>query len=377
MNFRFTFLKSAVVVAFLSLLALSFSIETARAQPDPLTLAEVLTALQSRSAGLTMAQKNAFILKRVQERGVTFRVTAELEKELRAAGATTALIAAIRLKSPGANPTPTPIRTGTAPTVKFNRIWIDYNVKEEERNGMRIHTAFTVYNMQNVKGYLAVYFARKSGEMLKTTNTEYSSRAGQVAVYRSIAPVRNTEIFNDFSVFIPYTEFNLPPRKEQYELTLEANLIYEDGKLIQKLDNYDFVFTNPVASPPVFTMSPIQVEYNVTENRKKGMRVNIKLNVQNMVGIESYLAVWFEKQNGDKLYTTNRAYSTKDGHTGFYQLLKPLYVSTNFNNLQFFIPYDEFIVPRGTHDLRIHVDVLYPDGELIQHLDFYPFRYTK
>jgi hypothetical protein len=96
-----------------------------------------------------------------------------------------------------------------------------------------------------------------------------------------------------------------------------------------------------------------------------------------MVGIETYLAVWFEKQNGDKLYTTNKTYSTKDGQTGVYRSLKPPYVSTDFNDIQVFIPYDEFIVPKGTHDLKIHVDVIYPEGELLQHLDYYPFRYTK
>ena len=106
---------------------------TTNAQNDPLTLAAVLTALQSKSGGLTLAQKNTFVTKRVEERGVTFRLTAEIEKELRTAGASTALINAIRLNSPRANPTPTPCKTGTTPSVKFDRLWVDYKVTEDDR----------------------------------------------------------------------------------------------------------------------------------------------------------------------------------------------------------------------------------------------------
>lgn len=381
MNFRFTFLKSAVAITFLSLLALSFSMQTVTAQNDPLTLAEVLTALQSKSGGLTLAQKNAFILKRVQERGVTFRVTAELERELRAAGATTALITAIRLKSPGANPTPTPtpVRTGTAPTVKFNRIWVDYNVTEDDVKGMRIHTAFTVSNMQNIPGYLAVYFEKKDGELLKTTNTTYSTKGGQVAVFRKITPAYNPATYSDYSVFIPYKEFNLPPG--DYDLKLDADLIYENGDLIQHLEFYEFVFKNPKpvqsTSNAIITLDRIWVDYDVTENRKKGMRVHVKLNVKNMVGVESYLAVYFEKQNGEKLYSDNDAYRSKGGQTAAYKTLNPPYPSSDYNDVVFFMPYEEFNLPQGAHDLKVHVDLIYPGGELIKHLDYYPFRYTK
>ncbi len=379
MNFRFTFLKSAVVVTFLSLLALSFSMQTVTAQTDPLTLAEVLTALQSKSGGLTLVQKNAFILKRVQERGVTFRVTAELEKELRTAGATTALITAIRLKSPGANPTPTPIRTGTAPTVKFDRIWVDSNVTEDDVKGMRIHTAFTVSNMLNTSGYLAVYFEKKNGDLLKTTNTKYSTKGGQVAAFRQITPAYNPATYSDFSVFIPYKEFNLPPG--DYDLKLDADLIYENGDMIQHLDFYEFVFKNPKpvqsTSTAIITFDRMWVDYDVTENRKTGMRVHVKMNVKNMVGVESYIAVYFEKQNGEKLYSDNDAYRSKGGQTAVYKSLNPPYASSDYNDVVFFIPYEEFNLPKGTHDLKVHADLIYPAGELIQHLSYYPFRYTK
>lgn len=379
-NFRFAFLKSAVLVSVLSVLALTFTMHSTNAQTDPLTLADVLTALQSKSSGLTLAQKNSFITKRVQERGVTFRLTTDLENELRSAGASVALLNAIRLKAPRATPTPTPkTTTGTAPTVKFNRIWVDYNVTEDDAKGMRIHTAFTVNNMMDIPGYLAVYFEKKNGDKLTSKDDKYSSKGGQVAVFRKITPAYNSAVYSDFSTFIPYTEFELPPG--DYDLKLDADLIYEDGNLIQHLDFYEFVFKNPkptqTTSNAIITFDKMWIDYDVTEGGKRGMRVHVKMNIQNMVGIESYLAVYFEKQNGDKLYSDNDTYRSKGGQTALYRSLNPPYQSSDWNDIAMFIPYDEFNLTKGTYDLRIHSDLIYPNGDLIKHLNYYNFRYTK
>lgn len=379
MNFRFTFLKTAFAVSFLSILALSFTLHTASAQSDPLSLAEVLTALQSRSAGLTLAQKNTFVTNRVQERGVTFRLTPEIEKELRSAGASTTLLSAIRLNSPRSTPTPTPIRSGTAPTVKFDKIWVDYNVTEDDEKGMRIHTAFTVNNMLDVPGYLAIYFEKKNGDLLKTTNTKYSSKNGQVAVYRKITPAYDPAVYKDFSLFIPYKELNLPPG--DYDLKMDADLIYESGGTIQHLVFYEFVYKNPKpaqsTSNAVITFDKMWVDYDVTEDKKLGMRVHVKMNIKDMVGVESYIAIYFEKQNGDKLYSDNADYRTKGGQTAVFRTVNPPYQSSDYNDIKMFIPYEEFNLSKGTHDLRVHSDLIYPGGDLIKHLNYYNFRYTK
>ena len=79
-----------------------------------LTLAMVLTGLQTKGKTLetsTLAKRNIFITKRVEKYGVTFRMTPEIEKELRIAGATTALIQAIRDNGPYVTPTVTPTPT--------------------------------------------------------------------------------------------------------------------------------------------------------------------------------------------------------------------------------------------------------------------------
>lgn len=102
--------------AFLALAALTvslfISLETARTQTQ-LSLADILVGLRSKK--VTLAERNRLLTDAVKERGITFALTPEIEKELAAAGASGELIEAIRQKSPvikavlTPQPTPTPV----------------------------------------------------------------------------------------------------------------------------------------------------------------------------------------------------------------------------------------------------------------------------
>jgi TonB family protein len=86
---------------------------TAFAQQTELSLVDIITALRSKKA--TLNEKNEILSEGVKQRGVTFAINPDLEKELRNAGANDNLIAAIRQKSPVVNPVSTP-QTKVEPT---------------------------------------------------------------------------------------------------------------------------------------------------------------------------------------------------------------------------------------------------------------------
>jgi hypothetical protein len=130
------------------------------------------------------------------------------------------------------------------PRATFDKIWIDYDITQGGRKGMLIHAKFTAHNMKGVDSYLAVYFSQKNGYKLKTTNKAYASKDGQVAVYRSMKPGFDNTDYADLSVFIPYDELNLV--RGSYNLQLDADVIYQNGGLIQHLDYHDFVYRNGV-----------------------------------------------------------------------------------------------------------------------------------
>jgi hypothetical protein len=131
-------------------------------------------------------------------------------------------------------------RKSDKPSAKFEKIWVDYNVRENGRLGMRIHVKFSVYNMKDVDSYMAVYFEKSDGTKLKSTAKKFSSKDGQVAVYRSIKPGYDDTIYKDLEVFMPYDELKLGRGK--YDLKMDADVIYENGDLVEHLGYHDFQY---------------------------------------------------------------------------------------------------------------------------------------
>ncbi|MBS1794311.1 MAG: tetratricopeptide repeat protein [Acidobacteria bacterium] len=108
----------------LSLLLLA---RPAAAQNAQLSLVDIITVLRSKKVSLE--ERNQLLTEGVRQRGITFALNADLEKELRTAGADDALVSAIRDKSPivkvsatpvpKPEPTPIPVATPKPPDYTF------------------------------------------------------------------------------------------------------------------------------------------------------------------------------------------------------------------------------------------------------------------
>jgi tetratricopeptide (TPR) repeat protein len=121
------FKKPAYILLFLILVSLTLSLTTvwqnAEAQQAQLSLADILIGLRSKK--VTLVERNTLLTEAVKNRGITFSLTPEIEKELTNTGASPELIEAIRQKSPKIKviptpspvPSPTPIPTPTPPVL--------------------------------------------------------------------------------------------------------------------------------------------------------------------------------------------------------------------------------------------------------------------
>ncbi|CAN5209981.1 hypothetical protein BH10ACI1_BH10ACI1_14200 [soil metagenome] len=274
------------------------------------------------------------------------------------------------------NPATTTINV--EPSATFQRMWIDYDITVGGVKGMRIHTDFKVYGMKGVDGYLALYFQERDGTSLQDNNGKFNSATGTVAVYRDISPGFQTAVYEDFDVFMPYSELDLPGGN--YDLRIDADVIYKQGGLVSHLTFYNFVYNKakPVTNPTA-TFGKIWADYNVTEGGRRGMRIHLKCNVFDMVGEDGYFAFYFQYKDGTQLKTSNRAYRSNErpGNLALYFDIKPGYQNTVYEDVQVFMPYEEFSVGRGNNDLQIDVDLIKKDTTLIQHLSFFDFWYER
>ncbi|HEY0462005.1 MAG TPA: hypothetical protein VGC97_22925 [Pyrinomonadaceae bacterium] len=131
-------------------------------------------------------------------------------------------------------------RKSDKPNTEFEKIWVDYNVRENGRLGMRIHVKFTVNNMKDVDSYMAVYFEKADGAKLISTNRKFSSDDGQAAVFRATKPGYDETVYKDLDVFMPYDELKLG--RGRYDLKMDVDLIYENGDLVEHLAYHDFEY---------------------------------------------------------------------------------------------------------------------------------------
>ena len=95
---RIETLKNALILTVVLLMIACASVLKVPAQGRALSLADVLIALRSKKAD--GAEKNKILADAVKQRGVTFTLSSDIEKELESTGAATDLIAAIREKAP-------------------------------------------------------------------------------------------------------------------------------------------------------------------------------------------------------------------------------------------------------------------------------------
>jgi hypothetical protein len=238
--------------------------------------------------------------------------------------------------------------------------------------------------MKNLDSYLAVYFKDKEGQPLKDRNKKYYSESGDVAVFKYLKPGYDEAVYNDLSIFMPYDELDLDPG--EYNLKMAVDLIYKSGGLIQHLTAYDFTYSNPnkKTEPTPSNAGAISaayknmwVDYDIEENGRWGMRIHLKFEVYNMKDTDGYVAIYFTKKDGSKLYTNNTSYSSKDGQVALYKSIRPEYTKAVYNDLVLFMPYQEFNLQPGKYDLKMEVNLIYKNGGIISPLASYNFLYEK
>ncbi|XLS28157.1 hypothetical protein ACJD0Z_13210 [Flavobacteriaceae bacterium M23B6Z8] len=126
-------------------------------------------------------------------------------------------------------------------SAKFEKTWIDYDVYDDNGDyGMRIHNKFFVYNMDGQTCYLTLRFM-KGENFLKTSNASYKNISGQIELKKTLKPAYASTVYNDKTVFMPYSELNLSSGK--HLIKCDVDIFYADGTLLKHLGFKSFNYT--------------------------------------------------------------------------------------------------------------------------------------
>ncbi len=121
----------------------------------------------------------------------------------------------------------------------------------------------------------------------------------------------------------------------------------------------------------------VTVDYNVEEKGQTGMRMRVNFTVTGMKDKDGYLAIHFQKRDGEAIPANPGEYRDVKGDLAAFQTIKPDYDETLYKDLELFMPYDEIDLPVGKHDLRMDVDLLDGKGVSIEHLAYENFWYEQ
>lgn len=266
------------------------------------------------------------------------------------------------------------------PSAVFKSSRIEYNVTEDGRRGMRALVTFDVTGLKGVDTKLIIR-VQKGDNSFVMNQASYSNSEGQFEASTSIKPGYPTTEYEDLGVFIPYSELNL--RKGDYNLRLDIDLGYENGDLIQHLTFKNFRFSAPNSAsdseerPDVTaTVNRVWVDYDVVENRKKGMRIHINFEVTGLKGIDSKVTVRVRNEN-DELLSSESDYANSNGELELEFEMRPGYPTTVYKDATVFLPYEEINLRKGVWNLKLDFDLNYANGDIIDHLAFHEFEFTR
>lgn len=272
------------------------------------------------------------------------------------------------------------ITTTYEPSAVYKSTRIEYNVSEGGRRGMRVLVTFDVSGLKGVDTKLIIRVQKDDGGFVMN-QASYSNSEGQFEASTSIKPGYPTTEYEDLDIFIPYSELTL--KKGDYNLKLDIDLGYENGDLIQHLGFKNFKFSAPNSAsesedrPDVkATVNRVWVDYDVTENRKKGMRIHVNFEVVGLKGIDSKLSVRVANENNEFL-TSESSYANDNGELQLEFDLRPGYPTTVYKDAAIFLPYEELNLRKGVWNLKLDIDLNYANGELIEHLYIHEFEFTR
>ena len=104
-----------------------------------------------------------------------------------------------------------------AQTAEFEKVWCDYAATHDGKQGMTIHSAFSVSGMKGREISVIAFFYDSDRESLKSNGYPgYKTSSGTVCAWKDTTVPYESASYRDYSVFIPYEALSLAPGEHTY-----------------------------------------------------------------------------------------------------------------------------------------------------------------
>lgn len=115
---------------------------------------------------------------------------------------------------------------------------------------------------------------------------------------------------------------------------------------------------------PEATFQGARIVHNVMVNGEKGMRIHAKFTVRYGYDVRCRMIAYFYYDDGTKLQSADKKYSTSDGQVSARVFFTPKYDPAVYNDLQLFVPYSALNMEEGdVYDLKFYLALYDNEGE--------------
>ena len=142
----------------------------------------------------------------------------------------------------------------------------------------------------------------------------------------------------------------------------------------------DVVLNYNVSGDPVAKIHKVWVDHNVFEGGSKGMRIHVKFDAWYMQFDDGRVLAYFRFRDGDALKDFNNRFHTADGKVAAWRDFTPPHLRTIYNDLSFFMPYDELhFNGDGKWELMFILQIYHKDNRKFIHVSDHKvyFTYTR
>lgn len=170
---------------------------------------------------------------------------------------------------------------------------------------------------------------------------------------------------------------------DNYSVGWNTNLSAGDKSLIAELYPYSKIKPFDPGDPITVggaassKLDNFDIEHNVFENGKIGMRIKASFQISNSLNKSCFLGAYFYMADGRPLKDIDNTYRATNGNVSVGKRITPMYQLTTFTGEQLFLPYDELHMLDGKFNLKVSISIFDSQSrEIVQSGAAY-FSYRK
>lgn len=167
---------------------------------------------------------------------------------------------------------------------------------------MRVHTKFHTYSMKDMTGKVVVFFYHQDGSPVKDLNDNYRTTDGNVSCSDKFSPTYENSLYEDFKVFIPYSEIHMLPGEHSYKCYAA---VYSNS-LGKYISNSDWTYFTGTGVKEVQKIFPEGKSFSFASDDGNNLFITFVINNNN----EQQATVWVDYSRTE-LYHWD--YNTSDG----------------------------------------------------------------